>query len=184
MREESDQLLFEKVQSRDPRAFDELVRRHAPALFSFIIRLVSNSEDAQDLLQDTWVRVWERSRQFQSRSTVKTWIYRIALNLSYSHLNRRKRWSYSILEEVRSLVSGSDPVQDTELKFQSELLEKSLVELTPRQRSVVVARIYEDLPYAEISASLGCSVNAAKVHFHDGKQRIESFMKAQAGEHG
>ncbi len=184
MQKATDIQLFEKVQHRDSRAFDQLVREHSPALFNFIIQIVSNVEDAQDILQDTFVKVWEKSHQFQGKSSVKTWITRIAINLSYSHLKRRQRWRFSLLEDIQVLISGSDPVKEAEQVFHSELLEKSLVTLTPRQRSVVIARIYEDLPFAQISEAVGCSVNSAKVHFHEGKKRIEAFMKAQAGNHG
>ncbi len=184
MRNDSDILLFEKVQSRDSQAFDLLVREYSPALFSFILGMISNLEDAQDILQDTFVKVWEKSHQFQGKSTVKTWIYRIAINLSYSHLKRRKRWSYTVLDDVKALISGSDPVRETEQNYRSELFKKSLESLTPRQRAVVVARIYQDLPFADIAEAVGCSVNSAKVHFHQGKKRIGAFMKAQVGEDG
>lgn len=173
--------LFEKVQARDQVAFDMLMREYSPELNSFLLRIVSNTEDAQDILQDTFVRVWEKSHQFKGNSSVKTWIFRIAINLAYSHLKRRKRWSFSVLDDIKALVSGSDPQIETEKEYNASLLEKSLVLLTPRQHSVVVARIYQDLPYAQISEALGCSENAAKVHFHEGKKRIESYIKKQVG---
>jgi len=179
-----DKELFEKIQDGDPRAFDSLAIKISPELYGFILRMVQNENDAKDILQDTLVRVWEKRHQFRGTSTVKTWIYRIAINLSYTHLKRRQRWGTALLDEVKSLVSGSDPQQETEQLFQSEMLERSLSSLTPRQKAVVMARIYEDLPFAEISKALGCSVNAAKVHFHEGKKRIESYMKAKVGENG
>lgn len=174
--------LFEKVQKRDPRAFDELMRHYSPALYNFILRIVANAEDAQDILQDTFVRVWEKSHQFRGASSVKTWIYKIALNLSYSHLKRRNRWSYTVVEDMKTLISGSNPAEDVDRIFNSELLKASLEVLTPRQRAVVMGRIYEDLPFAEVSEAVGCSVNAAKVHFHEGKKRIEAYIKEQVGQ--
>jgi RNA polymerase sigma factor (sigma-70 family) len=179
MTKNPDIVLFEKVQSRDSRAFDQLMREYSPELFNFILRIVSNTEDAQDILQDTFVRVWEKSHQFKGNSTIKTWIFRIAINLSYTHLKRRKRWTLSILDEIKSLVSGSDPVEEVEREYDSTLLEKSLSQLTPRQHSVVVARIYQDLPFARIGEALGCSENSAKVHFHEGKKRIEAYINKQ-----
>ncbi len=181
MEKHSDIELFKKVQARDSRAFDQLMREYSPELNNFILRIVSNTEDAQDILQDTFVRVWEKSHQFKGKSSVKTWIFRIAINLAYTHLKRRKRWSFSVIEDFKALVSGSDPVKATEKEFDATLLEKSLVFLTPRQHSVVVARIYKDLPFAQISEALGCSENAAKVHFHEGKKRIETYIKKQVG---
>jgi len=73
MIETSDTSLFEKVQNRDSRPFDQLMRDYSDELYHFILRIVSNSEDAQDILQDTFVRVWEKSHQFKGKSTVKTW---------------------------------------------------------------------------------------------------------------
>ncbi|MCF7904844.1 MAG: hypothetical protein K9M49_06785, partial [Candidatus Marinimicrobia bacterium] len=106
------------------------------------------------------------------------------LNLSYSHLKRRNRWSYTVVEDIKSLISGSDPEKDSENIFYSELLEQSLQVLTPKQKAVVIGRIYEDLPFAQVSEAVGCSVNAAKVHFHEGKKRIEKYMKEQVGDNG
>ena len=184
MKSDSYNSLFEKVQNHDSRAFDQLIRELSPELNSFILRMVSNVEDTQDILQDTFVRVWEKSHQFKGNSTVKTWIYRIAINLSYTHLKRRQRWSFAVLDDIRELISGSDPQKDTEQRYHSELFEKSLQSLTPRQKSVVIARIYKDLPFAQISEGLGCSVNAAKVHFHEGKKRIETYINKQVGNDG
>ena len=184
MTKNPDILLFEKVQSRDSRAFDQLMREYSAELHHFILRIVSNSEDAQDILQDTFVRVWEKSHQFKGNSSVKTWIFRIAINLSYTHLKRRKRWGFSILDEIKSLVSGSDPVAETEKWYYATLLEKSLTTLTPRQHAVVVARIYKDLPFAQIAEAVGCSENSAKVHFHEGKKRIDTYIKRQVGSDG
>lgn len=179
-----DIMLFEKVKSRDPRAFDKLMREYSGELHHFILRMVSNAEDAQDILQDTFVRVWEKSHQFKGNSSVKTWIFRIAINLSYTHLKKRKRWGYSVLDEIKTLVSGSDPVKETEKLHDLTLLEKSLSTLTPRQQAVVVARIYQDLPFAQIAEAVGCSENSAKVHFHEGKKRIEAFINRQVGKDG
>lgn len=176
--------LFEKVQNRDAQAFDALMRQYSQELHHFILRMVSNTEDAQDIVQDTFVRVWEKSRQFKGNSSVKTWIFRIAINLAYTHLKRRKRRGYLVLDEIKTLVSDSDPVKATEAEHDSTLLEKSLATLTPRQHAVVIARIHQDLPYKEISKALGCTVNSAKVHFHEGKKRIEAFITKQVGQNG
>ena len=182
--ERTDLELLEAVKSKDRRAFDILAVRLMPELNAFLIRMLGNPGDAQDVLQDTLVRVWEKAGQFKGNSSVKTWVFRIGINLAYTQLKRRNRWSFTILEDLKGLVSGDDPVEQVEMEHRSALLEKSLHHLTPRQRSVVVARIYKDLPFAEISEALGCSVNAAKVHFHEGKKRITAYMRSEVGFNG
>src|SRR5210317_2187737 len=117
MSDMTDIQLFEKVQKRDPKAFDELVREQTQGLYHFILKMVSDEQAAEDIVQDTFVRVWEKSRQFKGKSSVKTWIYRIAINLCYSHLKRNKRWSYTMDDDLSRLNSSSDPQRDVEDDF-------------------------------------------------------------------
>lgn len=180
----TDKALFDRLGARDAEALNELIRSYSPELLLFIQRMVQSREDAQDILQDTFVRVWEKSHQFKGQSSAKTWIYRIAMNLAYSHLRKQSRWHHTLLDEIRGLRSEDDPEADNELSFQQALLNKGLETLTPRQRAVVIARVYEDLPFNDVAAAVGCSVNSAKVHFHEGKKRLEAFINERTGANG
>ncbi len=179
-----EQALFDMIRARDQQGLNGLIKLHSNDLFLFIQRMVQNQEDAQDILQDTFVRVWEKCHQFRGNSTVKTWIYRIAMNLAYSHLRKQGRWHHTLLDDLRTLASGDNPEANLEQSYQKDMLKLGLEQLTPRQRAVVVARIYEDLPFREVASAVGCSENAAKVHFHEGKKRLEAFVKERTGENG
>ena len=179
MEQNADQMLFDRLSRHEPAALNELIRIHQSELYRFVLRVVSDPADAQDILQDTFVRVWEKIRTFKGESSLKTWIFRIAMNLSYTHLKRRKRWVALDVLNFRS--DSSSPENDMETTFRKDRLAEALETLTPRQRAVVVARIYEDLPFEAVSKAVGCSVNAAKVHFHDGKQRLEVSFKEKVG---
>ena len=184
MQQRDDQELFEKVRQRDEQALTELIRRLSPELFAFTNRMLNNPDDARDILQETFVRVWEKSHQYQERSAVKTWVTSIALNLCYSHLRKQKRWTTVLIDDVRGLFSDSDPQQDMERSYQRSLLEEGLVTLTPRQKAVLTARIYQDLPFSDIAQAVGCSENSAKVHFHEAKKRLGAFVAERTGENG
>ncbi|MCF7801355.1 MAG: RNA polymerase sigma factor [Candidatus Marinimicrobia bacterium] len=174
-----EQALFDRLIRREAEALNELVREHQTALYRFILRMVNDQADAQDILQDTFVRVWEKIRSFKGNASLKTWVFRIAMNLSYTHLKRRRRWV--ALESLTHRTMDPGPAEETELKFRKDRLADALDTLTPRQRAVVVARIYQDLPFQEVARAVGCSVNAAKVHFHDGKKRLETYFKERVG---
>lgn len=177
MLENEEKQLFEKVQRKDSQALAALMRLLSHDLFAFINRLVENREDVEDILQDTFVRVWEKSHQFKGNSSVRTWIYSIALNLSYSHLRKRNRWHHAFLDEIKALFSGDDPQRDTEFSHEKDLLRQGLTHLSPRQQAVVTARVYQDLPFAQVATAVGCTTNAAKVHFHEAKKRLSAFIE-------
>ncbi len=176
MEVQEEQELFEKVRQRDERALEQLIRIWTPMLSAFVNRIVTNPEDTSDILQDTFVKIWEKSRQFKGEASPRTWATRIALNLSYSHLRRRKRWHHVLLDEVRELFVPDNTQVDFEKRERRSLLQEGLQVLTPRQRAVFHARIDKDLPFREVALAVGCSENAAKVHFHEAKKRLTSFV--------
>lgn len=180
MERNAEQTLFDRLSRHESEALNELIRIHQTELYHFIIKIVSEPADTQDILQDTFVRVWEKIGTFKGDSSLKTWIFRIAMNLSYTHLKRRKRWV--ALDAIRFHSSSTiSPGDAAEMSFRQDRLTEALETLTPKQRAVVVARIYEDLPFEAVSKAVGCSVNAAKVHFHEGKQRLETYFKQKVG---
>ena len=179
MDKHAEQTLFDRLIRHEAEALNEVVRLYQTELYRFILRIVQEPADTQDILQDTFVRVWEKIRSFKGQSSLKTWIFKIAINLSYRHLQRRKRWQP--LDVLRHRSDRSSPAQDAEMSFRKDRLAEALDTLTPRQRAVVVARIYQDLPFEQVSKAVGCSVNAAKVHFHEGKKRLEAYFKDTVG---
>jgi len=183
MRTLTDQELFEKIRNRDQRALAELIRRYTSQLFPFINRMVQDKQCAEDILQDTFVRIWEKSHQYRGEAAVKTWIFRIALNRTYTYLERRKRFRWVGLDKLVHRHSP-EPVNGEDVQDERDWLKRALIRLTPRQRAVVVGRIYQELPYTEIAAALGCSVNSAKVHFHEAKKRLRQWWQQEGQSHG
>ncbi len=181
MERKAEQALFDRLLHRDAQALEALVRVYQPELFRFVLRLVRETNDAQDILQDTFVRVWEKARTYKGESSLKTWIFRIAMNLSYTHLKRNRRWE--TLDVLRQRSDHRNPAEEAEMTFRQDRLADALKTLTPRQHAVVMARIYGDLPFDEIGRAIGCSTNAAKVHFHDGKQRLQTYFTEKVGIH-
>lgn len=158
------------------RAFACLVRELTPQLYAQIRRIVQYHDDADDVLQNTFMKAWLALDSFRGDCLVTTWIYRIALNESLSFLQRQKQTESldtSESEAVRSLES--DPYFDgdeTEL-----LLQKAIATLPAKQRVVFNLKYFEEMKYEPMSELLGTSVGALKASYHLAVKKIERYFQ-------
>lgn len=172
---DADRLLVDRFLAGDRAAFDDLVRRHERATLQLVQRYVKSPEDAKDVTQRTFVRVFERIASFRFESKFRTWLYRIAVNTALDH--------------VRSAPPGEAvPVEDdvaftnslgTEKLVAAEVWRKvsaRLAELPPRQRLVVELRVFHELSFDEIAAIVDSSEDAAKVNYHHAVKRLRSLL--------
>src|SRR5579871_5645925 len=156
----------------DTRAFSELVRRYEGKIFRLAMHITQNREDAEDVLQETFLKAYEHLDQFQGNSKFYTWIVRIAVNQALMKLRRRKADKSVSLDE--DIDTGEDTVtreiaawdEDPEQRFSreelGEILSSSVDSLAPAYRSVFVLRDVEDLSTEETAEALGISVPAVK----------------------
>ncbi len=157
---------------RDARAYSELVRRYEGKIFRLAQHITQNREDAEDVLQETFMRAYEHLDQFQGASKFYTWIVRIAVNQALMKLRRRKSDKSVSLDET--IDTGEDTVvreiaawdEDPEQRFSREelhgLLDSAVQSLDPLYRSVFVLRDIDDLSTEETAEALGLSVPAVK----------------------
>ena len=163
----------------DPRrrdvAFRELVATHGPALHAHLLRMLGSAADTDDVLQNTFVRVYRGLDGFRAESQLTTWLYRIATNEALGWLRaarrRRERIASRSPEQLSLLHRSADRPFDGE-GAQRELL-RALRTLPPKQRAVFSMRYYDDLPYAEISRVTGTSVGGLKASYHLAAKKIE-----------
>lgn len=163
----------------DDDAFSEVIRQYSRRVFALCYRLLRNEEDARDMAQEVFVRVHGKRTSFQARSGLYTWIYRIALNLCFSEIKRRKTQPLSAavpldgIEEQAAAAAGDAGEPPARLEA---LLAGALDGLPPRQRSVFAMRFYDKMTYAEIAEASGTSVGAAKASFHFAVERLRSIL--------
>lgn len=170
-----DRALVERLRAGDRSAFDDLVRAYEQPITRLVRRYVSDAEDAKDVTQRTFVRVFERLDSFRGDARFRTWLYRVAVNLAIDH--------------VRGAAPGeSVPIEDdvaftnslgTERLVAAEIWRKvqaRLSELPPKQRLVVELRVYHDLSFEEIAAIVDSSEDAAKVNYHHAVKRLRSLL--------
>lgn len=162
-------------------AFNDLVKKYQQRTYWMIRRMVINHDDADDLLQEVFIKVWNNLLQFREDAKLYTWLYRIATNECITFLNWKKnKGTLSIYDEgeneflLNSLKSSSYIDANTiEMKLQ-----KAILLLPDKQRLVFNMKYFERLKYEEISVILGTSVGALKASYHLAVKKIEKFLVA------
>jgi len=156
----------------DPAAFEALVRDTRPALGAFLQRLCRSPQDAEDIVQETYLRVYQHRQRYDGRSSIKTWMYTIALNL-FRDRSRRKG-SARLQGEVATHLPVDRRLEKEELAERIRGLVQSLPE---GQREIFTLYRYEGLPYDDIARMLGITVGAAKAQMHHALQKIRSGLE-------
>jgi RNA polymerase sigma-70 factor (ECF subfamily) len=188
---EDDQGLVEACRAGRTEAFGRLVMRYKDRLNATLVRLTGSAEDAQDLVQDAFVRAYQKLEHFQGSSSFYTWVYRIAVNLALSE--RRKRKSPLRLSDFPAFDPAdspddsehSDPTARLERLERAALVQRALLELAPEFRKVVVLKDLEGMRYEEIAEVLEVPVGTVRSRLHRGRcdlrGRLEALLEGRAG---
>jgi RNA polymerase sigma-70 factor (ECF subfamily) len=169
------------LQFRDPdtreKAFTEIIRKYQEKLYWHVRRMVVEHEDANDVLQNVFIRVWNGLENFREDSQLYTWLYRIATNECLSYLEQQKRKSTASLDEMESGLSNkviADKYFDpNKLEWKLQL---AIQQLPEKQRVVFTLRYYDEMPYEEMSRVLDTSEGALKASYHHAVKKIEDYI--------
>lgn len=168
--------LFRKEDSRH-YAFNLLVRQYQRKLYSFIRRMITDHDEAQDVLQNTFIKVWNGLDKFREDSKLYSWLYRIAHNECLNHLRSMKKGLFTSDENV---VERLTTTLDSSEHFSGDLIQKKLqramMRLPDKQRAVFTMKYFEELKYEEISEITGTSVGALKSSYHIAVKKIETWV--------
>lgn len=169
-------------QLHDPQtqrtAFETIVNQYSEQLYWQIRRMVLSHDDANDLLQNTFIKGWTHIDYFRGDAKIATWLYRIALNECLTFLSKQQNNQSVPLDDPEAGMVNkleSDPFfngDETQM-----LLQKALMTLPEKQRLVFNMKYFQDLKYEEISEILGTSVGALKATYHYAVKKIELFLK-------
>ena len=166
--------------ARQKEAFECIVNEYSEQLYWQIRRMVLSHEDANDLLQNTFIKAWINIDYFRAEAKLSTWLYRIALNECLTFLNKQR---------AASTVSLDDPEADALQKLESDpyfsgdkaemALQKALLALPEKQRMVFNLKYYQEMKYEEMSDIFGTSVGALKASYHHAVKKIEKFLEGE-----
>jgi RNA polymerase sigma-70 factor (ECF subfamily) len=179
----------ERARSGDEDAFGRLVARHSPAVFRLAYRMLGNEHDAEDAVQEAFLKAYRALREFESRSLFSSWLHRITVNCSYDVLRRRARRAEDPLEPAgedespRVELKSEDPLPDR-LVFGRQIERRmriAIARLSDLERTVFTLRHHEGLALREIGDALGLDTNATKHALFRAVRKVREVMGSVAG---
>jgi RNA polymerase sigma-70 factor (ECF subfamily) len=172
-------LLVARAKAGEPQAFDALVRRYRKRIFALALHLSGNESDADDIVQDVFIRAFRALDQFEGRSEFFTWVYRLAVNRSLDARRTRARRSESSIEEDDPRIERAlevdaygDPRRAAELRQTYALALRALDALPATICTTVVLVALQGLSHAEAAVVLGCSPGTIAWRMHEGRRRL------------
>lgn len=158
-------------------AFQQLVKTYQERLYWHIRKIVMNHDDADDILQNVYLKVWKNVDGFREDSSLFTWLFRIATNESLSHLQKQRRHAVVSMNEVSDYLADS---LESDVYFDGDDIQKKLQQaiilLPEKQRLVFNMKYFDEIKYEEMSEILQTSVGALKASFHFAVKKIEEYL--------
>lgn len=166
-----------KVAATKEKAFTVILKKYQEKLYWHIRRMVVEHEDANDVLQNMFVKAWKGLENFREDSQLYTWLYRIATNESLTFLEVKKRRANILLEDFDGVLEQSVKADDNFDGQKAEWkLQLAIQQLPEKQKAVFNLRYFEEMPYAEMSEVLDTSEGALKASYHHAVKKIEDFI--------
>jgi RNA polymerase sigma-70 factor, ECF subfamily len=170
-----DRDLVEAFRRGDRSAFETLVRRHQKGVWRVVRRYIKRDADASDVTQLVFVRAFKALGSFRGAASVRSWLYRIAINCSLTWIRDHRRETPSEIDEESlismpvapgKIASGQDAAQ----------LRAAILQLPPKQKMVLELRVFDDLSFKEVAELADCSENTAKVSFHYAVKKLREIL--------
>jgi RNA polymerase sigma-70 factor (ECF subfamily) len=184
--EVSDLALVRRSQEEDMDAYDELVRRYQERIYATVYHMTSNHEDANDLVQETFIKAFRALKSFKGDSSFYTWIYRIAVNKTINFLKQRKNRVHMSLNdmdfnaendpEMVALASDKTPRRDLNLSELQEKLNVAMLKLSEHHRMVVTLHDIQGLSHEEIGAIMDCNVGTVRSRLFYARQQLQGYL--------
>ena len=167
---------------RDPKtvrqAFTEVINLFSEPLYWQIRRMVQNHDDANDLLQNTFIKAWSSIENFRGDAKLSTWLYKIAINESITFLAReRKRANLSLDDQEAALINTIEADKDIDGDSLALRLRQAVATLPEKQRLVFNMKYYDDMKYSEMSNILDTTEGALKASYHIAVKKISEYLK-------
>ncbi len=161
----------------DKPQFDVLVERHGDELYAYLWRLLGDEADAQDCLQDSFLRALRAYPALRDTQHLRAWLYKIATNTARSWQQRAARLARREVELPEQLAAGGGVEAAVAQRSQLAVLRSAVQALPPRQQAALMLRKYQELPYGEIATALGCSEAAARANVYQALKTLRQWFK-------
>ena len=176
---QEDKEILEKFKREESRqqAFNLLVRKYQKRVYWLIRKMVIDHDDANDLSQEVFVKIWFKLDEFRGESGLFTWIYRVATNECLGYLKKKRRRFFLPIHDVEGDLAGKIESGNHFTRNEIEKkLQLAILKLPEKQRLVFNMKYFEEMPYEEMSQVLGTSVGALKASYHHAVQKIKNTV--------
>jgi RNA polymerase sigma factor (sigma-70 family) len=183
---DSDFAVVRQVQAGDVAAFDRLIRKYRERVYGVVYNLTSNREDAADLTQEAFIKAFQSINRFQGQASFFTWLYKIAVNNTLTHLRKNRLRTFFSLEKlqeepanaeiVAQLTDKSGVGRDTYLRELQEKLNEAMQKLSIKHRTVITLFEIDGLSHSEIAEVMDCSEGTVRSRLHYAKQFLQGEL--------
>jgi RNA polymerase sigma-70 factor (ECF subfamily) len=181
----ADDALVREAKSGDMAAFEELVARHRDKVYARAFVILRNEDDALDVSQEAWVKVWRRLGQFKGDSSFATWVTRIVINLCLDQLRRHKRLQAESVEQLEDDLGGverqmpvvvENPTARMERDEMRQQIDQALAQMTVEHRTALVLHAFEELDYKQIAQRMGCSLGTVMSRLFYARRKLALLL--------
>ena len=181
--DETDENLMEAHCEGDRSAFADLVRRYQGLLFGYFMRMTHNTEMAEDLFQETFLRVHQKAHTYRAGSKFKSWLFTIGTRIAIDRLRKNKRQPLSFSTETEETIldqTDGPAIETARLEMQATV-QAAIDALPPKQRAALILSYYEGHTYPEIARIMGCSTGTIKTHMSRALKKLAVLLPEPEG---
>ncbi|HKB79044.1 MAG TPA: RNA polymerase sigma factor [Thermoanaerobaculia bacterium] len=183
--EPDDRELVRTIQSGNAEAFEQLVRRKTSKVYGLCYRIIGNAEDAKDIAQLVFIKLWENLNKYDANYAFDTWLYRMVTNVAIDFMRNKQSRENAVNSNLRLVKTASDPEQGVvvQRKEIEGVFNAVSSVLSPKQKMIFVMREMEDLGSAEIARILGCRESTVRNHLFNARKLMQQELKVRFPEY-
>jgi RNA polymerase sigma-70 factor (ECF subfamily) len=180
-----DRQLVETIRRGDNDAFEQLVRRKTTKVYSLCYRIIGNSEDAKDISQLVFIKLWENLDKYDPHFAFDTWLYRMVTNVAIDFLRNKQSRENAVNSNLRLVKTSSDAEQGVvvQRKEIENVFNAVATVLSPKQKTIFVMREMDDLPSSEIAKILGCRESTVRNHLFNARKLMQQQLRKRYPEY-
>jgi RNA polymerase sigma-70 factor (ECF subfamily) len=183
--EPDDRQLVQTIRGGDAEAFEQLVRRKTSKVYALCYRIIGNPEDAKDISQLVFIKLWENLEKYDAKYAFDTWLYRMVTNVAIDFIRNRQSRDNAVNSNLRLVKTSTDAEQG--VVFQRKEIESVFNDvasvLSPKQKTIFVMREMEDLPSSEIAKILGCRESTVRNHLFNARKLMQQQLQKRYPEY-
>jgi RNA polymerase sigma-70 factor, ECF subfamily len=177
LHEQPDSEVIRQIRSGDDSAFDELMRRYKHPVVNFVYRMLGDVEDADDVAQEVFVRIYQNLDTYRHETKFSTWLFALARNAAIDRLRWRERHPSETIESTAELAAPASTTDDVATREMSQQIAAAVAKLPEDQRTALVLAEYHDLSYAEIAGVMHCSEKSVESRLYRAKQTLRGWLR-------